>query len=109
MMRKTALLMCIAVAGITAAQMKKAPTPPPGAITATPRATQQARIDAVRRITIAEAQKLLRTGEAVIVDVRSNTQFQAGHIKGAYSIPASQIIPRLRELPPRKLIITYCA
>src|SRR6185369_162552 len=31
------------------------------------------------------------------------------HIKGAISIPRSQLIHRLREIPPGKLIVTYCA
>jgi len=45
----------------------------------------------------------------VFVDVRSNEQYQLGHIRGAISIPGSQLVTRMRELPPQKLIIAYCA
>ena len=48
-------------------------------------------------------------GSRVFVDVRSEEQFMLGHIKGALSIPGSQLIKRLREIPPGKTIITYCA
>jgi len=61
------------------------------------------------RISQAEAIKLYREGRAVFVDVRSNGQFSLGHIKGAMSIPGSQIVSRFQEVPVRKTVITYCA
>lgn len=116
MTRKTTLLVCLFVAGVATAQMKKDATTgsTQGAaarmpVTASPQANQQARIDAVRRVTVLEAQKLAQTGQAVIVDVRSSQQFSEGHIRGAVNIPGSQLLARLGELPPKTLIITYCA
>ncbi|HVF88279.1 MAG TPA: rhodanese-like domain-containing protein [Pyrinomonadaceae bacterium] len=76
------------------------PTPPPAA--ATP-------ADGVRRITVADLQSALEKGEAVIVDVRSESSYAAGHIKGARVIPEDQITRRADELPRDKLIVTYCA
>ena len=61
------------------------------------------------RISQADALKLYKQGKAVFVDVRSNTQFSYGHIKGAVSIPGSQIVKRYNEVPVRKTVITYCA
>ena len=61
------------------------------------------------RISITDAMKLYKEGKAVFVDVRSNGQFQTGHIKGALSIPGSQIVSRFSEVPPNKTVITYCA
>lgn len=61
------------------------------------------------RISIADAKKLYVSGQAVFVDVRSNEQYTYGHIKGALSIPGSQLIRRFAEVPPRKTVITYCA
>jgi rhodanese-related sulfurtransferase len=72
-------------------------------------ASLEAAVAHVKRISEKEAYRLATNGSAVIVDVRSNTQFQLGHIKGALSIPRSQIIARFKELPPGKMIITYCA
>jgi rhodanese-related sulfurtransferase len=61
------------------------------------------------RISQADAFKLYKEGKAVFIDVRSNSQFQLGHIKGSLSIPGSQIVARFREVTPGKTVITYCA
>jgi rhodanese-related sulfurtransferase len=63
----------------------------------------------VRRITIEEAEKLVKQGKGVYVDVRSKEQYDRGHIKGAVSMPHSQMIARLKDIPPGRTIITYCA
>lgn len=62
-----------------------------------------------RRISREDAFKLYQKGEAVFVDVRSYQSFTTGHIKGALSIPGSQLISRFSEVPPGKMVITYCA
>ena len=62
-----------------------------------------------KRVKRDEALKLVKTGKAVFVDVRSKESFEAGHIKGALSIPGSQLIARIKELPAGKMIIAYCA
>jgi rhodanese-related sulfurtransferase len=64
---------------------------------------------AFSRISQADALKLYREGRAVFIDVRSNTQYSYGHIKGAVSIPRSQVVSRFSEVPLKKTIITYCA
>jgi hypothetical protein len=76
------------------------------ATTTTPAATPA---DGVRRITVADLQSALEKGEAMIVDVRSEDSYAAGHIKGARVIPEDQIARRADELPRDKLIVTYCA
>ena len=62
-----------------------------------------------RRITREEAFKLYQAGQAVFIDVRSHQSFSQGHIKGALSIPGSQLIQRYDEVTPGKTVITYCA
>lgn len=62
-----------------------------------------------RRITREEAYKLYQAGQAVFIDVRSHQSFSQGHIKGALSIPNSQLISRFDEVTPGKTVITYCA
>lgn len=62
-----------------------------------------------RRITREEAYKLYQAGQAVFIDVRSHQSFSQGHIKGALSIPGSQLISRFDEVTPGKTVITYCA
>ena len=56
-----------------------------------------------------EAEKLFKEGKAVFVDVRTEHTYSVGHIKGALSIPGSQLAMRITEIPAKKKIITYCA
>lgn len=69
----------------------------------------QAEGDNVRRITVAEALQAVETGKAVVVDVRGEDSYNAGHIKGARWIPLNDIGTRAAELPRDKMIITYCS
>jgi len=62
-----------------------------------------------RRIPRDAAIRMVDAGKAVFVDIRSFETYSKGHIKGAISVPRSQMITRFREIPPGKLIITYCA
>ena len=62
-----------------------------------------------RRIGRDDAYKLWKSGQAVFIDVRSYQSFTQGHIKGALSIPGSQLISRFNEVTPGKIVITYCA
>ena len=62
-----------------------------------------------QRISQADAYKLFQEKKAVFIDVRSNAQFSLGHIKGALSIPGSQIVSRFSEVEAGKIVITYCA
>lgn len=63
----------------------------------------------VRLISIGELRAALDTGEAILIDVRSERQYREGHIKGALLLPKREIEARLRELPPDKLLVSYCA
>lgn len=53
-------------------------------------------------------EKLLEDPEAVIVDCRSKTAYNAGHIAGAISAPVSELEQHLNELPKDKKIFLYC-
>lgn len=60
------------------------------------------------RTTVAELERLLDRKQVVIVDVRSQVDWNYGHIKGARHIPLPEIEARFRELPKDKAIVTYC-
>jgi 3-mercaptopyruvate sulfurtransferase SseA len=66
-------------------------------------------LDKAKRIPREEAMKLVKEKKALFVDVRTKDSYDAGHIKGAISIPESELIKRLKEIPPKQMIITYCA
>jgi hypothetical protein len=65
--------------------------------------------DGVRRITPEEARQAVESGKAIIVDVRDEASYKAGHVKGARWILADDIGSRIKELPRDKMIITYCS
>jgi len=67
------------------------------------------KLEEARRISRDEAVKLVKEKKAIFVDVRPKESYEAGHIKGAISIPESELIKRLKEIPPKRMIITYCA
>ena len=110
-MRKLAALAVLCTLSLSlGAQMKVPSTPAPkskGSLQAT--GTRANNPTNFPRISITDAKKLYTSGQAVFIDVRSNEQFTLGHIKGALSIPGSQLVRRFAEVPPRKTVITYCA
>ena len=65
--------------------------------------------DGARRITVAELKGLLDRNEALVIDVRNESSFNMGHIRGAKLIPEAEIPNHLDELPRNKLIVTYCS
>jgi hypothetical protein len=62
----------------------------------------------VPRITLADTQKELEQGQAILVDVRSKSSYDSAHAAGAMSIPMEETNARLDELPRDKDIILYC-
>jgi rhodanese-related sulfurtransferase len=104
------LALALTLTGAVAhAQMK--PAPPAGRNNSplVVSGAKQATPGSFPRISQADAYKLYKEGKAVFVDVRSNSQFALGHIKGSVSIPGSQIVGRFAEVTPGKTVITYCA
>ena len=61
-----------------------------------------------QRISIDNLQERMNRDEVVLLDVRPEIEFQAGHLPGAVSMPLDELEQRLGELPPGKLIVAYC-
>ena len=59
-------------------------------------------------ITAAALLERLDTGDAIVIDVRPEDEYRAGHIPGARSIPVGQLAARLAELPPDATVVAYC-
>ncbi len=49
-----------------------------------------------------------RSGDIVVIDVRPETEYAAGHLPCARSIPLAELEKRLADLPPGKEIVAYC-
>lgn len=60
------------------------------------------------QISMGELQSRIERDEVVLLDVRPEIEFQAGHLPGAISIPLNVLEQRLEELPVDKLIVAYC-
>src|SRR6266542_3993039 len=65
--------------------------------------------DGVRRVTTAELKDLLDRNGVLVVDVRNEASYNAGHIRGSKLIPEAEVTNHLSDLPKDKLIVTYCS
>jgi rhodanese-related sulfurtransferase/predicted transcriptional regulator len=50
----------------------------------------------------------LRDGDVVVLDVRPEPEYHAGHIRGAMSIPIHDLKARLGEIPRGAEVVAYC-
>jgi rhodanese-related sulfurtransferase/DNA-binding transcriptional ArsR family regulator len=62
-------------------------------------------IEAVSR---AELLERVRSGDAVVVDLRPTEEYEAGHVAGAISIPLAELEAHLAELPAGVEVVAYC-
>lgn len=62
-------------------------------------------LEALDRDTLLER---LAAGDAVLVDVRPENEFAAGHLPGARSFPLDTLATRVSELPSDRTIVAYC-
>jgi rhodanese-related sulfurtransferase/DNA-binding HxlR family transcriptional regulator len=59
-------------------------------------------------ITRDELAARLRRRNVVVIDVRPEAEFIAGHIPGARSVPPDEVRKRLRALPKDSEVVAYC-
>ena len=64
--------------------------------------------DEIPRVTAEEALQAISNGEAVLIDTRTESEYQTQHADGAINIPVDQTESRLGELDPDTWYITYC-
>lgn len=78
-----------------------------------------AEIDRLLKTYVSEREKLEGVGaeellrriqkdEVIVLDVRPEAEFRAGHILGAQSVPVKELHRRLAELPKKREIVAYC-
>jgi rhodanese-related sulfurtransferase len=76
-------------------------------------------VESVRRAYLAKRETLepvqgdellrrVRAGEVTLLDVRPASEYRAGHIPGALSVPLAELEARLKSLPKRREIVAYC-
>jgi rhodanese-related sulfurtransferase/DNA-binding transcriptional ArsR family regulator len=64
--------------------------------------------DGFEPVTPDELTRRMTNGEVVVLDVRPEQEYAAGHIAGARSMPVGDISQRIGELPRDKDYIAYC-
>ena len=64
--------------------------------------------DGVEEITRAELEDRLKLGDVIVLDVRPTPEFTAGHVRGARSVPISELRQHLRALPGDAEVVAYC-
>ena len=60
-------------------------------------------------VTVDEAKQLFGQPNVVFVDARVADEYKKFHIKGAISMPNTEVAQRFQELPRDKDLIIYCA
>jgi rhodanese-related sulfurtransferase/DNA-binding MarR family transcriptional regulator len=64
--------------------------------------------DGVEHLSAAELEQRLARGDVVVLDVRPETEYRAGHIAGARSAPLPLLADLAEKLPRRREIVAYC-
>jgi rhodanese-related sulfurtransferase/DNA-binding transcriptional ArsR family regulator len=64
--------------------------------------------DGFEPVTSDELARRMTNGEVVVLDVRPEHEYAAGHIADARSLPVADIAARIDELPRDKEYIAYC-
>ena len=64
--------------------------------------------DELQPVTREELARRLQDDDLVVLDVRPATEYAAGHLPGAVSIPVGELRRRLAELPADREIVAYC-
>ncbi len=59
-------------------------------------------------VSMSELLERARSGNVVILDARPASEYAAGHMAGAISVPIDELEERLPELPKRKRYVAYC-
>jgi hydroxyacylglutathione hydrolase len=62
----------------------------------------------IRSISVSQASSLLQSGKATLIDVRSETEYRAGHIPQAVSLPMGTLFKQLDQIPHSKQVIVQC-
>jgi rhodanese-related sulfurtransferase len=64
--------------------------------------------DGVDQLSASELEARLERGDVVLLDVRPEAEYRAGHIAGAVSAPLAALPSIASKLPRRREVIAYC-
>jgi rhodanese-related sulfurtransferase len=64
--------------------------------------------DTLEPVPLEKLRERAARGEVIVLDVRPEEEYRAGHLPEAHSIPVEQLNERIHELPAGKEVIAYC-
>jgi len=64
--------------------------------------------ETMQAVSAVELLALQREKQITVLDVRPDLEYRAGHIRGARSIPISELEKRLKDLPKGRVVVAYC-
>jgi rhodanese-related sulfurtransferase/DNA-binding MarR family transcriptional regulator len=64
--------------------------------------------DALEAVDSSDLLERLRDGSVVVLDVRPEEEYRAGHIPGALSVPVDMLEAALKTLPRDREVVAYC-
>ena len=84
---------------------------PPATTSTTPTSAvvPPAPIDDAQRISLADAKSAFDSGNALIIDTRTDSAFKMEHIKGSINIPTGTLDANVAKLSKTKKMIVYCS
>ena len=62
----------------------------------------------LQAVDVAELQDMARRNEVLLVDVRPQDEYEAGHFPGAVSLPLKELEERIETLPKGTQSVAYC-
>ncbi|BBL80753.1 ArsR family transcriptional regulator [Rubrobacter xylanophilus] len=64
--------------------------------------------DSLEAVCAEELLQKMREGEVLVLDVRPEEEYRAGHIPGARSVPVERLEAYLAEIPKDREVVAYC-
>jgi rhodanese-related sulfurtransferase/DNA-binding transcriptional ArsR family regulator len=64
--------------------------------------------DALEAVDVMELMERLSDGSVVVLDVRPEEEYRAGHIPGARSVPVEKLEAYLEKIPKNREVVAYC-
>ncbi len=66
------------------------------------------RRDELEPVDLEELRERMETSDLVLLDVRPEDEYRAGHLEGARSVPVTEMEEYLDELPRDREVVAYC-
>ena len=65
-------------------------------------------LESTKEVTVTELASRVEAGDVQVIDVRSATEYDAGHVPGVKHIPLGSLPDHLKEISPDKPIVVHC-